>query len=38
MEVVSISSILEDEAKVEEPSHAEETVPTVEKPSVLAQE
>ncbi|MEY2508870.1 MAG: hypothetical protein QOH01_3199 [Verrucomicrobiota bacterium] len=38
MEVVSISSILEDETKAEAPSHAEETVPTVEKPSVLAQE
>jgi hypothetical protein len=38
VEVVSISSILEDEAKVEEPSHAEETVSPVEKPSVLAQE
>jgi hypothetical protein len=38
IEVVSISSVLADESKAEEPSQAEETESAVEKPSVLAQE
>jgi hypothetical protein len=38
IEVVSISSILEDESKAEEPSQVEDAMSAVEKPAVVAQE
>jgi hypothetical protein len=38
IEVVPISSILEDEGKPEEPNQGEDAISAVEKPAVVAQE